>query len=341
MNLWLIFLTGLTSGGIACMAVQGGLLASLIANMPKGTQTSLQAKYVIGSFLVTKLVAHIVLGFGLGALGSVVTLSLGVRLFFQVLAALFMAATAGNLLQLHPIFRWVSFQPPRFLRRLVYRSSKSENLFAPIVLGFLTIFIPCGVTQAVEVLALTTGSPLSGALMMGAFVLGTVPLFATFGFMTSAFATKFQTQFARVAATILIGMSVWSLNGVLVVVDAPITLQKIIAPVVWFFSDERFSENGVIGVEQQVGEVQKVSLEVTNSGYNPRSLTVRAGKKVELTLASHETYSCALSFVLKEFGISVELKPTDVQSVSFIPTQVGDYTFSCSMGMYSGVLHVI
>ena len=31
MNLWVIFLTGLTIGGLTCLAVQGGLLASVIA----------------------------------------------------------------------------------------------------------------------------------------------------------------------------------------------------------------------------------------------------------------------------------------------------------------------
>jgi len=32
MNLFAIFLTGLTTGGLSCLAMQGGLLASVIAN---------------------------------------------------------------------------------------------------------------------------------------------------------------------------------------------------------------------------------------------------------------------------------------------------------------------
>ncbi len=337
MDVWIIFLTGLTSGGIACMAVQGGLLASLLANVQAtGTHTSSQAKYVIGSFLVTKLIMHVLLGFGLGALGSLVTLSLGVRLFFQVLAAVFMLATAGNLLQLHPLFRWVSFEPPRFLRRWIYKSSKSEHLFAPIILGALTIFIPCGVTQSVEVLAVTTGNPLTGALMMGAFVLGTMPLFAVLGFMTSTAASRFETQFARLAAAILIGMSVWSLNGVLIVLDSPVTVQKIVAPVTWFFSDQRFVDSS-----SSMVTTQKVTIEVKNSGYSPSVVTVQSGQEVELTLQSNETYSCALSFVLKEFNISIDLKPTDSQVVRFTPQKPGNYTFTCSMGMYTGTLRVL
>jgi plastocyanin domain-containing protein len=134
-------------------------------------------------------------------------------------------------------------------------------------------------------------------------------------------------------------LAVTSLNGVLVALDAPITLQQIARPVTWFFSEERFKPRS--NLPTLVNGTQHVKLEVTNQGYAPNVLTVQAGKPVELTLSSHETYSCALSFVLREFGISVDLKPTDTRSISFTPNKKGDFTFSCSMGMYSGTLHVI
>lgn len=35
MNLFVIFLTGLTTGGLSCLAMQGGLLASVIANQKR------------------------------------------------------------------------------------------------------------------------------------------------------------------------------------------------------------------------------------------------------------------------------------------------------------------
>jgi sulfite exporter TauE/SafE len=96
-----------------------------------------------------------------------------------------MFATAMNLLNVHPIFRYVSFQPPKILQRLIRNTTKSKTLFAPGLLGFLTIFIPCGVTQAMEVIAINTGSPLQGALILLAFVLGTSPLFALLGIATA------------------------------------------------------------------------------------------------------------------------------------------------------------
>jgi hypothetical protein len=33
-NIWFAFITGLTAGGISCLAVQGGLLASALSNLP-------------------------------------------------------------------------------------------------------------------------------------------------------------------------------------------------------------------------------------------------------------------------------------------------------------------
>ncbi len=342
MNLAVVFLTGLTTGGISCMAVQGGLLAGLLANLKSKQSPTESPRTVlvpIAFFLVAKLIAHILLGFLLGWVGSAITLSLTARLIFQALAAAFMFATAANLLQLHPIFRYVVFQPPKFLQRFVRSTSKSEEVFAPAILGVATIFIPCGITQAMEVLAIASGSPVQGALIMGAFTVGTMPIFAALGYVAQTLKSAWQERFAKIAATALVLMAVWSLNGVLVVIDSPVTVQRITRPITWFFSEERFAQP--TSSVTQLASSQRATIIVSNSGYSPNYLSVQVNKPVQLTLESNETYSCALSFVLKEFNVSVDLKPTDSQTISFTPTKKGRYTYTCSMGMYSGTLDVI
>lgn len=342
MNLWLVFLTGLTSGGISCFAMQGGLLTGIIANQKK---EALEAGEDLGTlppdwvpvalFLATKLVIHLLFGFLLGSLGSIFSLSLPTQLFFQSVAAIFMLATAANLLNLHPLFRYVAIQPPRFLRRWIHHTGKSSTLFAPALLGALTVFIPCGVTQAMEVVALTSGNGLQGALILGAFVLGTVPLFATVGIATSRLTDVWRERFLRVAAALLILMGVWGLNGVLVVMNAPVTLQKLGQVVEQFGAPPSVGSTGTIE-----NGVQKITITVNNSGYSPKNLTVQAGIPVELTLISQDSYSCANAFVLKDFGIKTMLQANDQQTFTFTPESAGKHTFTCSMGMYTGTLIV-
>jgi len=369
MNLWIIFLTGLTTGGLSCLAMQGGLLTSIIANQKdqeydnitsdkKKIKAIKKQRYLlsqaaknfslksfdqldwmpVGMFLLTKLISHTLLGFLLGSLGSALSLGLGVRLAFQVFTALFMFGTAMNLLDVHPIFRYLSFQPPKFVQKIVRNSTKSKALFAPAILGFMTIFIPCGVTQAMEVLTISTGNSIQGALIMFAFVLGTSPLFAAIGVATAKLSEGWHTKFMKFASYALIFMAIYSINGVLIVIDSPVTINKIVSPITYFFSDNRFkSSNNTISI---VGGVQKVNITTLSSGYNPKRISVNVGVPVELTISTNETYSCASAFVFKEFGISTFLKPTDSQTFTFTPTKKGRFTYSCSMGMYTGVMEV-
>lgn len=355
MDLLFIFLTGLTTGGLSCLAMQGGLLASVIANQKEQEYEAVQNNpkrlkhFSLHSFdqldwqpvllfLSTKLLAHVALGFFLGWLGSALTLSLEVRLVFQVFTALFMIATAMNLLNVHPVFRYVSFQPPKFLQRVVRNTTKSRALFAPAVLGVVTIFVPCGVTQAMEVLAVAAGNPVQGALIMGAFVLGTSPLFGVLGLVTAKLSEGWYQRFTKVAAVILLGMAILGINGVLIVINSPITLNKISDTFVYFFSDERFAQSATVELSQGT---QEVIISVRNNGYSPNKIRVKAGLPVRLVLRSQDTYSCASSFVMKDFGISTLLGPNDTQTFTFTPTKPGKHTFTCSMGMYTGTLEVI
>ncbi len=131
MNYWLIFLTGLTTGGLSCLAMQGGLLASVITNQKEILSQNNQKPHVkdwqlVAMFLVAKLITHTIFGLLLGSLGSVISLSLEVRLFFQIFTAVFMFSTAMNLLNVHPFFRKFAIQPPKFIYKYLCANSISD-----------------------------------------------------------------------------------------------------------------------------------------------------------------------------------------------------------------------
>lgn len=353
MNLWLVFLTGLTSGGVTCAAMQGGLLAGVIANqknsdIERNDPNIKPASFDLGdwgpvsAFLIAKLFIHIVLGAVLGLLGTVATISPNVRLAFQVGAAVFMFATAMNLLEVHPIFRYLAFQPPKFAQKLLKKTSGASSLFAPALLGLFTVFIPCGVTQAMEVLAVTSGSPIKGALIMGAFVLGTAPVFGAIGLATAKLSELWRTYFLRAAAATLIFMALIGVNGALQVMDSPYTLERLGPKIVALLPPYDSNPSNNISSVAIVGGIQKVKIDVGNHGYTPNYFRVQSGVPVELTLATTgNVYSCATSFNFKAFNISDLLGPTDSKVHVFTPTKKGLYTFACSMGMYSGTMEVI
>ena len=362
MNFWTALFTGLTSGGITCVAVQGGLLASVLANQKKhldGVIPNAEKKLSplpklrqqdllpLSSFLISKLVVHTLLGFALGSLGSLFDANLTLQLIFQTVAGLFMLATVANLLELHPIFRYVVFQPPQFIQRLIRQQTKSELIFAPAVLGIFTIFIPCGVTQAMEVAALSSGNGVTGAAIMAGFTLGTIPMFGLIGLLTQTLTVIWQKRFTVVTAAVVFLLAVSTLNGVAVALDSPVTLQKVSEQIEPFITPPQIYKRRLGERQQQQSlpkvenGVQKVKIDITNTGYSPKIILVRQNVPVELDLETQKTFSCASHFVLKSFNIQTQLKPTERKTVAFTPEELGEYSFSCSMGMYDGKIIVV
>jgi len=363
MQVWTSFLTGLTTGGITCVAVQGGLLASVVANQkiqksllpklsleksaPSVNNFFAQEWLPLVSFLSTKLLAHIGLGFLLGSLSSALPARSTISLVFQALSALFMLATIGNLLEIHPIFRYVVFQPPHFIQRLIRGQSKSGALFTPALLGGLTVLIPCGVTQAIEVTALNSGSGWNGAVIMGAFILGTMPLFAMIGALAHTVTGVWQHRFTLVTAGVLGIVAVSSLNGVAVVLNSPITLQTVGDQLELMVTPPSLYRQKIAQQQQHQSlpslenGVQKVKISISDKGYTPNLIYVRQNTPVELDLETQNVYSCASEFVAKPFHITAQLGPTERKTVAFTPTELGEYPFSCSMGMFNGKIIVV
>src|SRR3989344_5362816 len=216
-SLWIIFTTGLLTGGLTCLAVQGGLLASAIAQRE---EEHLREKAVkkgnalpILAFVIAKLAAYTILGLLLGWFGSLFELSLSAQAVLQIAVAIFMIGTAGALLNLHPIFRYFIIQPPRFITRRIRNISKSGDLFAPGLLGAFTVFIPCGTTQAMMALAIAAGSPVYGAAIMFAFVLGTIPVFFILGYLATRLGDSLHKKFMRVAAYAIVLLALFNLNN--------------------------------------------------------------------------------------------------------------------------------
>ncbi len=332
MDLWLIFFTGLTVGGLTCLAVQGGLLASIIAAREEADlESGNKRKHTVFAtlaFLTTKLISYTILGFFLGAFGGVLNINPNVQVTMQFIAGLYMIAVSLDLLNVHPIFRYAVIQPPRFLTRMVRNQAKSRDLFAPAFLGAMTIFIPCGTTLAVETLAISSANAVLGALIMFLFVLGTTPLFFGVGFLTTLLGDSFQGRFLKLAGIIVLFLGFTSANGALAAGGYP------------FVQIDLTGANNLPRTSAAALS-QNIQINVTAAGYSPNYFKVKSGEQVNLTVKATNAFSCASAFRIPSLGISRNLAPNDTQLISFTPTRPGQILFTCSMGMYRGVIEVI
>lgn len=347
MNPYLLaFITGLTTGGLSCLAVQGGLLASSLekqleldivqnqARNPRNSKKKITAQLrsrmalPILLFLIAKVVAYTILGYIIGALGSVLQLTSGVRAVFLLLIGLFMLGNALRMLNVHPIFRYFVIEPPKLITRFIRRTSKGEELFTPLFLGALTVLIPCGVTQAMLAVALGTGNPSQAAGLMFAFTLGTTPVFFAVSYLATELGSRMQSVFMRVVAIVILFLGLVSIDSGATLLGAPSVLgfaQSIMVPVETIAKTDRSSENGVL------------VLNATNDGYSPQILHARANQPAKLNMVTKNTFSCARGFVIPALGVE-ELLPETGTVVIAIPAQEKNtvINFTCSMGMYTG-----
>src|SRR5664279_3318142 len=284
-NLLTIFTTGLLTGGLTCMAVQGGLLAATLAQHEEEklkTQAKTGNTLPILSFLIAKLVAYTILGLLLGWLGSFFELSLQAKVVLQVVVVIFMVGTALNLLNVHPIFRYFVIQPPRFLTRLVRKQSKRKDMFAPAILGAFTIFIPCGTTQAMMALAVGSGSTLVGGAILFSFVLGTSPIFFLLGYMTMKLGDVLQRRFMKIAAFAIILIAVFNLDSAVALTGSQYTGSHLLR--------EGFCLISYCDVNTAGGEavtdtpVNEQTVVISSTGYSPSQFSVKSGSKVTLHL---------------------------------------------------------
>ena len=342
------FITGVTTGGLSCLAVQGGLLASSLAhqieqdyveqiaqrNGHKKSKVSVPVQtnsaLPIFLFLVAKLAAYTLLGALLGLAGSYLTLSPMTRAFLMIAIGIFMVGNALRMFNVHPIFRYFSIEPPKFITRYIRRTAKGTDTFTPLFLGALTVFIPCGVTQAMMATALGTGSMAMGAALMFAFTLGTSPVFFVVAYLTTELGARLEKLFMRFVAAVVLILGLVTMNGGLNILGSPFSYQNL--------TRNLFPSNSGSAPAVQASLAEgDVVLYVRNDGYFPETVSAPAGMDFTLDLVTNKTYSCARDFVIPALNYYELLPATGTIQVN-IPAQKKGSTmyFTCSMGMYTG-----
>lgn len=208
------FLIGVVASVSSCMAVVGGLLLSVSATFAKrGERVRPQV-----TFHAARLVSFFLLGGAVGALGAAFTLSPMAGAALSFILGLVMLTLGLKLLGVFPWADRLQVSLPKFLSRGALGAAKRSDALAPLALGVSTFFLPCGFTQSMQVYALSTGSFLSGGLVMLAFALGTLPVLAAVSASPALGPSggKRSSVFFKVAGLVVIAFALLNIAGSLV-----------------------------------------------------------------------------------------------------------------------------
>ena len=345
MNFWSVFVTGLLAGGASCAVVQGGLLAGAVARRHgserEPSRHRLDDAVPVGGFLVGKLASHTLAGGLLGLLGNAAQLGFRTRALMQIGAGVVMILMAANLLGARALRRLVPAPPPG-VARLVRRSARSGFPAAPAVLGSLTILIPCGVTLSVMVLAVASGSPLTGAAGMAIFVLGTSPLFAVLGYAVRRSGRLLRGYLGKAAAVAVMVAGLLSINSGLILGGSSVSLQSAWKELTGIDARAEAPRPGSVrsdgAVTVDADGVQHIVIEVQNTSYVPRLVQAKAGLPTRLTLQTNGIRGCTRGFVVPKTNFEASLPVTGETVIDLGELAAGRLDYTCAMGMYRGAI---
>lgn len=317
---------GLVAGISTCMALIGGLVLSLSSRHAElHPEASAWQKFRPHLYFnLGRIAGYTFLGGFIGLLGKALQPSNNFLGVLTMVAGGVMIFFGLKLVEVFPVLHDKSITLPAGLARFfgLKKEVREYSHRSAVLTGALTFFLPCGFTQAMQIYAISTGSFVSGALVMGLFALGTSVGLLGIGGLTSVFKGRKARVFYMTAGLAVLVLGWFNfVNG-----------SRLISGGIGTVSAQNVTE------ENQ--EPQIVKMIQDSGGYSPNTFTVEKGRPVKWIITSKPSFTCASSIVMPKYGISKSLRSGE-NIITFTPTEVGRISFSCSMGMYRGVFNVI
>lgn len=209
------FIIGVIASLSSCMAVVGGLVLSMSATFAReGDKVRPQVLFHLG-----RIVAFFVLGGVIGVIGSAFTLNTLATFILNLVIGLVMLTLGINLLDTFHFAKRFQITTPKFISKHALGVTKMNHVLTPALVGIATFFLPCGFTQSMQIVALSTGSFFSGALTMLSFALGTLPVLAILSFSSLSIHNSSKSGiFFKSAGLIVILFAIFNLINSLVVI---------------------------------------------------------------------------------------------------------------------------
>lgn len=357
MGYGMLFVIGLITS-VHCIAMCGGI--NLSQTLQKNSEPSANASSVshamfqnAAAYNTGRIISYTIIGGILGGIGTITGMAgtLQTSSFFQgllkLLAGALMVVMGINMLGLFPRLRRFHlriclplFQKGRqkdASKGISKRNNASHRRRTPFIIGLFNGLMPCGPLQSMQIVALASANPFTGALSMFFFALGTLPLMLGFGSIVAGLGKHFTKQVLKCGAILVVvmGLSMISQGTALSGINSKL--------------NTLFSANGETAVKtsdlnDSDTDIEKDGIQYISStlesGHYP-DITVKAGTPVKWTIHAEKSSinGCNYKILLPDFDTECVFEEGD-NTIEFTPQKTGIYTYSCWMGMITGKIYV-
>ncbi len=302
----MLFVTGLLTS-IHCVSMCGAI--NLLTVINKTTKRSYKKPIL---YNLGRLISYTALGGIVGLIGSVLTVNKTVTGIIILLAAIVMFLMALAMLGLIPLKKL----------KLIRHKTVTAN---PLIIGLLNGLMPCGPLQAMQVYALSTGSPIKGAISMFLFCLGTIPLMLGTGLFLNKLTGKWKIIVNKIATCLILILSVVMLNQALLYLNIDL-----------FKNNDDSTYQKVILKETY----QEVKINVSYGNYQDIIIQKDIPVKLIIHVDEDKLTGCNNEIYLAKYKIKKKLKVGD-NIIEFTPTKEETLTYTCYMNMIKNNIKVI
>jgi len=340
-GLMLVLVLGLTAGVSTCMALVGGLVLAISAShaatlarsgRPEPSFATRMRPHVM--FNVGRIVGFALLGALLGVVGGALSLPPALMGLLLVGVAIVMGLLGLRLTGVFPRLSAWNLSLPSGFSRLVGLGESADDYtdWRAAVLGAATFFLPCGFTQAVQLYALSTASPLTAALIMATFAIGTTPGLLALAGVPEVATGKSRDTVLRVVGVVVICFALVNALGGLRLLGYQIGSTTPTAEVSQQAAAQQVSSNVTVA-----NGVQTVTMTQKPDGYFPADTVVYAGMPIRWAINATSQYDCSAFLTVPSLGVRANLT-AGANQVDLPALPEGTTPFTCVMGMYSGTL---
>lgn len=317
------FLMGIIASISTCFAVVGSVV--LTFNQRLNSENKNKIKDIFKPnllFNIGRLGSFFIFGGILGTIGGTLKLENNFFAIYTILVGLILIFLSFNILGIKLPFKLNFFRFSFENIKFIIKSKKSNRIFAPLFLGGITFFLPCGFTQSMQALALLSGSFLKGGVLLLLFSLGTLPVLFSLGIFSRTIKLSKFTILQKTIGLIIILMAIYTISSGITIYKNTTYSNS--------FNNKNIEEN-----IENTNDFQIVEMHIKYSSFEPNVIKIKKGLPVKWIIYGDEVTGCTDRIIVPSLNIKKEITSYET-IIIFTPKEKGVIPFSCWMGMVRG-----